>query len=205
MCVCVCVCVCVHVYRNLAGPSGGSKSLTLYPDATAGGEEGIDGVVTLRATETFSKLYEKGFWSASQIKIKDKLGNERWVKVGEYSWRLYLNNAHGTAWPPRYLKNTLKLEKSVEFDPAGAQFTCFTGAKVRKLTRLAVDPAEPLKPYPVITATVRFQQTGAPVKEVDPVWMRLAAKPSSTIAAWKEAGPSEYNYPIYQVGGQQYQ
>jgi hypothetical protein len=85
--------------------------------------------VTLRATETFSKLYEKGFWSASQIKIKDKLGNERWVKVGEYSWRLYLNNAHGTAWPPRYLKNTLKLEKSEEFDPTGAQLTCFTGAK----------------------------------------------------------------------------
>ena len=130
----------VHAEVSLAGPSGGSRKLKLYPDAQAGGEEGIHGVVTLGATETFSNLYEKGFWSASQIKIMDKLGNERWVKVGEYSWRLYLNNQLGTAWPARYLKESLKLEKSVEFDSV---------AQVK---------------YPVLTATIRYQQTAAPIK-----------------------------------------
>ena len=69
----------VHALVSLAGPSGGSKSLELHPDQERGGQHGIDGVVTLRATESFSRLYEKGFWSASQIKIKDKLGNERYV------------------------------------------------------------------------------------------------------------------------------
>ena len=166
----------VHAEVSLAGPSGGSKSIELYPDESAGGEDGVDGVVTLRTTKTFSKLYEKGFWSASQIKIKDKLGNERWVKVGEYSWRLYLNNQKGTAWPPRYLKDSVKLQKSFEYDEvAGGN-------------------------YPAITATMRYQQTGAPAKEEKPVWMRIAVKPSALHDGWKDAGPSEYNYPIYQDG-----
>jgi hypothetical protein len=90
----------VHAEVSLAGPSGGHKLLNLYPDPAHGGEDGEDGVVTLRTRETFSRLYEKGFWSASQIKVKDKLGNERWVKVGDYSWRLYLNNqVHYRAMP----------------------------------------------------------------------------------------------------------
>ncbi|MGB1602237.1 MAG: hypothetical protein ACPIOQ_56435, partial [Promethearchaeia archaeon] len=63
----------VHALVSLAGPSGGSKSLELHPDQERGGQHGIDGVVTLRATESFSRLYERGFWSASQIKIQDKL------------------------------------------------------------------------------------------------------------------------------------
>ena len=166
----------VHAEVSLMGPSGGSKAIDLYPDDSAGGQEGEDGVVTLRATERFSKLYEKGFWSASQIKIKDKLGNERWVKVGEYSWRLYLNNEEGTAWPPRYLKETLKLQKSVDYDEDSQQH------------------------YPVISATIRFQQTGAPLKDDEPIWMRIAAKPSASHDSWKSAGSSGYNYPIYQTG-----
>jgi len=166
----------VHAEVSLAGPSGGSKTLELYPDPDAGGEDGNNGVVTLRVTETLSKLYEKGFWTASQIKIKDKLGNERWVKVGEYSWRLYLNNQQGTAWAPRYLKNTVKLQKSVEYDEVAQQH------------------------YPVVTASMRFQRTGAALKDKDPVWMRLAAKPAADHADWKSSGSSEYNYPIYQTG-----
>jgi len=166
----------VHAQVSLASPNGASKSLMLYPDEEAGGQEGIDGVVTLRATETFSKLCEKGFWSASQIKVKDKLGNERWVKVGEYSWRLYLNNQKGTAWPPRYLKETLKLQKSVEYDSVAQTH------------------------YPVVTATMRYQQTGAAIKQEDAVWMRLGAKSSDAHDIWKSAGSSDYNYPIYQTG-----
>jgi len=166
----------VHAEVSLAGPSGGHKLHNLYPDPAHGGEDGEDGVVTLRTRETFSRLYEKGFWSASQIKVKDKLGNERWVKVGDYSWRLYLNNQDGTAWPPRYLPETLKLEKSVGYDA------------VAKLH------------YPVIKATMRFQETGAPLKTEDPVWMRLASKTSSAHSSWASAGSSDYNYPIYQTG-----
>ena len=166
----------VHATVSLVGPSGGSKTLELYPDPDAGGEDGVDGVVTLRTTKTFSRLYEKGFWTASQIKIKDKLGNERWVKVGEYSWRLYLNNKKGTAWAPRYLKNSLKLQKSVQYDEVSQEH------------------------YPVVIATMRFQRTGAPLKSEDPVWMRLAAKPAAEHDDWSSAGPSDYNYPIYQTG-----
>lgn len=100
----------------------------------------------------------------------------RWIKVGDYSWRLYLNNKEGTAWPPRYLAQTLKLQASVEYDAVADQH------------------------YPVVTATMRFQETGAPLKETDPVWMRLAAKPSASHAGWKSAGSSDFNYPIYQTG-----
>eukprot|EP00960_Hanusia_phi_P074820 768320-Hanusia_phi.AAC.18 len=168
----------IHAEVTVSGPNGGSKTLNLYPDPV---EEENGGLITMRATEVFSKYCENGFWSASQIKMVDKIGSERWIKVDQYSWRLYLNNGMGTTWAPRYLPQTLKLEKSLEKDDE-------SGLN-----------------YPVVKATIRYQQTGAPLDKTSPVWMRLASKPNSNRggmneAEWDGSGTSSYSYPQYQKG-----
>mmetsp|Transcript_12799 Transcript_12799/g.28758 ORF Transcript_12799/g.28758 Transcript_12799/m.28758 type:complete len:860 (-) Transcript_12799:8-2587(-) len=144
---------------SLAGPTSGSKTVTLTPEANEAGEEigedaeeGKGRVVKMVYSGKFSKHFEKGFWSASQIKVMDKLGHERWIRIDDYSWRLYLNNKEGTAWAPRYIKESLQLKVTAGTDEA-------TG-----------------EDHPIVTATMRFEQTGAPLSDDKPVWMRLASK-----------------------------
>lgn len=106
------------------------------------------------------------------------------MMVDQYSWRLYLNNLHGTTWAPRYLPNTLKLALKGEEDTATKTI------------------------HPIFTATARFQQTGAPLTgdaTKVPVWMRLAVHKSDgavlTEEEWRKGnGAGGTTYPLYQEG-----
>jgi len=170
-----------HAEVQLSGPSGGRKTIKL--ETKEGAEPDAANLVAMTYHGVLSKHFEKGFWSASQIVVKDTLGNERWVKVDEYSWRLYLNNQAGTAWPPRYREKSMKLE-----------------AKWKEHKETGVK-------YPVLTAEMGVERTGAPLDlEGEPAWMRLAAKKSAkgggmTQDEWQGYGASWTEYPVYKAGG----
>jgi len=185
-----------HAEVSLSGPTSGSKTITLHAEKNTDGEEIVvdedsdneeERLIKLVYEGKFDKHLEAGFWSASQVKVIDKLGHERWIRIDEYSWRLYLNNKEGTAWAPRYVKNSMKLKLETGKDEATDQ------------------------EHPVVKATIRFEETGAPMPEDDTaVWMRLASKAQRPGLEtdgklldqdnWMEHGASEFAYPVYQTG-----
>lgn len=96
---------------------GTYKDLRLVP------VKGTNGSV-LRGSTTISKNAKGGLWSTDQIRVSDKVGNQRYEGVDDFGWKLYINNDDEDITPPEYVKNSLEYKLTDEI---------IEGRKVKKL------------------------------------------------------------------------
>ena len=64
----------------------------------------------LRGTVTFSKYACNGYWYNEEIELRDIAGNQRFVGVDNFGWKLYVNNPLADSEPPQYVKDSVRVE-----------------------------------------------------------------------------------------------
>ena len=84
------------------------KDVFLYPNG--GAETGT----VLSGGFALSKFAKAGYWTPIQIQLWDPAGNQRFERGDDFGWRLYVNNPLEDVTPPRYVRNSASLTKSVE-------------------------------------------------------------------------------------------
>ncbi len=75
--------------------------LHLYP-------QNDDGSV-LRGSFVLSKFAKAGFWFPDQIKVLDKVGNQRLEGVDDFGWKLYVDNPLEDVSAPQYVADSLSV------------------------------------------------------------------------------------------------
>ncbi|MXZ36454.1 MAG: hypothetical protein F4Z21_14890 [Acidobacteria bacterium] len=99
-----------YVLMRVVSDVGTYKDVFLYPGGVNRGETGT----VLSGGFTLSKFAKAGYWVPTQAKIKDPAGNERFERGDDFGWSLYVNNPLEDVTPPRYVRNSTSLAKSVE-------------------------------------------------------------------------------------------
>ena len=97
-----------YALMRIASEVGTYKEVFLYPIGGARIGTVLSGGFTL------SKNAKAGYWFPIQIKIRDPAGNERFERGDDFGWSLYVNNPVEDVTPPRYVRNSASLSKSVE-------------------------------------------------------------------------------------------
>ncbi len=70
----------------------------------------------LRGTKIFSKYACNGYWYNEEIELRDIAGNQRFVGVDDFGWKLYIDNPLADSEPPQYVQDSARIEmKSGEF------------------------------------------------------------------------------------------
>jgi hypothetical protein len=67
----------------------------------------------LRGQVTLSKYFKSGYWTVNQIMVSDEVGNKRFENNNTFGLKLFLDNPLEDVTPPKYLDNTLKLNKGI--------------------------------------------------------------------------------------------
>ena len=98
------------VYMRIFSEVGTYVDVTLQPQGVLRGRPDtvLSGGFTLR------KYAKAGYWLPSEVSITDEHGNERFESVNDFGWSLYVNNPLEDVTPPRYVRNSASLTKSVE-------------------------------------------------------------------------------------------
>ena len=86
-------------YMRVASTQGTYFDLHLRP---------IDDGHILKGTYRLSKHAKAGNWDVDQIKVTDKVGNQRFEGVDDFIWRLYINNPLEDLIKPEYVSKTLE-------------------------------------------------------------------------------------------------
>ena len=97
-----------NVSMRVVSKIGTYKDVFLYPEGDARTGTVLSGGFTL------SKFAKAGYWFPNQVKIRDPAGNERFERGDDFGWSLYVNNPLEDVTPPRYVRNSASLTKSVE-------------------------------------------------------------------------------------------
>ena len=98
------------VYMRLMSEVGTLVDLRLHPNGVDSGRPDT----VLSGGFTLSKFAKAGYWIPTEVALTDEHGNERFESVNDFGWRLYVNNPLEDVTPPRYVRNTASLAKSVE-------------------------------------------------------------------------------------------
>ena len=98
------------VYMRIFSEVGTYVDVTLQPQGVLRGRPDtvLSGGFTLR------KYAKAGYWLPNEVSITDEHGNERFESVNDFGWSLYVNNPLEDVTPPRYVRNSASLTKSVE-------------------------------------------------------------------------------------------
>ncbi len=64
----------------------------------------------LQGTITISKYACNGYWHNEQITLTDVVGNQRFVGVDNFGWKLYINNPLADSEAPQYVKDSISVE-----------------------------------------------------------------------------------------------
>ncbi len=91
-------------FMRITSPIGTYKDVYLYP---RGGKTST----ILEASFTIEKEAKEGYWKANQISLEDEVGNRRYQDSSTYGWSMYINNSGEDTTPPKYVKNSIELEK----------------------------------------------------------------------------------------------
>ena len=67
----------------------------------------------LRGQVTLSKYFKSGYWTVNQIMVADEVGNKRFENNNTFGLKLFLDNPLEDVTPPKYIDNTLKLNKGI--------------------------------------------------------------------------------------------
>jgi len=94
-------------YFRLFSEIGTYTDIRLHPVADSLGS-------VLRGEVIISKYAKNGFWHTNQIKVTDKVGNQRFEGQNDFGWKFFINNPLEDIIPPEYVKNTLKLTKRTD-------------------------------------------------------------------------------------------
>ena len=97
-----------RAFMRLVSEVGSFKDVFLYP--IGGAKTGT----VLSGGFTLSKFAKAGYWTPIQIQLRDPAGNQRFERGDDFGWRLYVNNPLEDVTPPRYVRNSALLTKSVE-------------------------------------------------------------------------------------------
>ena len=99
-----------RVLIRIMSEVGTWKDVFLHPNGTVRGEPDT----VLSGGFILSKFAKAGYWFPIQVEIRDAAGNERFERGDDFGWSLYLNNPLEDVTPPRYVRNSASLAKSVE-------------------------------------------------------------------------------------------
>ncbi|MDE2756771.1 MAG: carboxypeptidase-like regulatory domain-containing protein, partial [Acidobacteriota bacterium] len=99
-----------EVYMRIFSEIGTYVEVGLHPDGVFRGRPDT----VLSGGFTLSKFVKAGYWFPGQVQIVDAVGNERFESVNDFGWSLYVNNPLEDVIPPRYVRNTASLARSVE-------------------------------------------------------------------------------------------
>ena len=99
-----------RVYTRIMSDVGTFKDVFLYPNGVFKGKPDT----VLSGGFTLSKYAKAGYWFPIQAQIRDPAGNERFERGDDFGWSLYVNNPLEDVTPPRYVRNSASLAKSVE-------------------------------------------------------------------------------------------
>ena len=99
---------------RLRSPIGTYLDLWVYPldehgEYLPGGETST----VLRGEATLSKYVKAGYWLPDQFRLTDAAGNNRFQRLSDFGWRLYVDNALEDYTPPEYAPGSLTMDKSV--------------------------------------------------------------------------------------------
>ena len=64
----------------------------------------------LKGTLIVSKYASSGYWHNEQITLTDAIGNQRFVGVDNFGWKLYINNPLEDFESPQYVKDSIHVE-----------------------------------------------------------------------------------------------
>ena len=67
----------------------------------------------LRGEYTLGKYLKAGYWLPRQFLFWDAAGNERYQRISDFGWRLYVDNYLEDYTPPEYVPGTLAMNSSV--------------------------------------------------------------------------------------------
>ncbi|MXX60134.1 MAG: hypothetical protein F4112_11670 [Holophagales bacterium] len=68
----------------------------------------------LVGTVRLSRYSKAGYWTAGQLKIADRVGNERYQRGDDFGWKLYVDNFLEDWVPPEYVPGTARFERGRE-------------------------------------------------------------------------------------------
>ncbi len=111
-------------YANIYSEKGTDTYLYFYPIDSNGVR--VSESSKLRGTFTLSKYAASGYWTPSQIGITDTVGNTRWQEVGNFGWKLYIDNPLADDVRPEYVKDSIKLSLSDGVTRNGRSFQILT-------------------------------------------------------------------------------
>jgi hypothetical protein len=97
-------------YMRIFSEIGTYVELGLHPVGVPPGEPGT----VLVGSVTLSRFAKAGYWLPRQVQIWDAAGNERFERGDDFGWSLHVNNPLEDVTPPRYVRNSASLTKSVE-------------------------------------------------------------------------------------------
>ena len=98
------------VYMRIFSEVGTYVDVTLHPNGVLRGRPDT----VLSGGFTLSKFAKAGYWIPDEVAITDEHGNERFESINDFGWSLYVNNPLEDVIPPRYVRNSASLTKSVE-------------------------------------------------------------------------------------------
>ena len=99
-----------EVYMRIFSEVGTWVEVSLFPKGVVRGRPDT----VLSGGFTLSKFAKAGYWIPGQVQIQDPAGNERFERGDDFGWSLYVNNPLEDVTPPRYVRNSASLTKSVE-------------------------------------------------------------------------------------------
>lgn len=99
-----------EVYMRIFSEIGTYVELGMQPVGVPPGRPGT----VLSGEFTLSKFAKAGYWFPGRVKIRDPAGNERFERGDDFGWSLYVNNPLEDVTPPRYVRNSASLTRSVE-------------------------------------------------------------------------------------------
>ncbi len=99
-----------EVYMRIFSEVGTFVDVSLHPNGVFRGRP----ATVLSGGFTLSKFAKAGYWFPGQVQIQDPAGNERFERSDDFGWSLYVNNPLEDVTPPRYVRNSASLTKSVE-------------------------------------------------------------------------------------------
>ena len=74
----------------------------------------IEQGTVLVGTEKLSRYSKAGYWRPGQLKIGDRVGNERSQRGDDFGWKLYVDNPLEDWVPPEYVAGTARFDRGRE-------------------------------------------------------------------------------------------
>ena len=86
--------------------------LTLFP--VDGNGRRIEQGTVLVGTIRLSRYSKAGYWVPGQLKLGDRVGNERYQRGDDFGWKLYIDNPLEDWVRPEYVPRTARLDRGPE-------------------------------------------------------------------------------------------